>query len=219
MPRMPTSHNEDLMTRGQASCLVLDLVPTIANRQTANDIVDSGSFAVIYTDEHGPRHPFAMGKSIVQKNPFTYKSYPRTPLASPQLSPDDTMADVVLEDSSNDDNDSDSSTENSNTYSSQNLLTITKAMFVKETENEELFDLGFYTTTDIYDSIGNELPNLPDYISVTRFGRLLKDNDFGRRVSTRVNGRMSYQAHKGSINDYRSVLYRSYISHNVPSYI
>ncbi|SAL96942.1 hypothetical protein [Absidia glauca] len=30
---------------------------------------------------------------------------------------------------------------------------------------------------------------------------------------------LSYQAHKGSINDYRSVLYRSYISHNVPSYI
>ncbi|SAM02254.1 hypothetical protein [Absidia glauca] len=202
---MSTSKNKHLLTHGQAACLVLDLIPTIANRQKANDIVDNGYFAVIYTEEHGPRHPFAMGKSIVQKNPFTYKSYPRTPPASPKLSPSDTTADINL-DNSSDDNESDSSTENSSTYSLQNLLAVTKSVFMKEAENKELFDFACYTTTDIYDSVKKQLPRLPEYAGVMKFGKLLKDQDFGPRMTIRVDGkttkgRMLYKLRDSAIGN------------------
>lgn len=107
----------NLLTRGQASRLVLDMVPTADNRRKGNDIMDNNVVDVTYTEDQGPQHPFVMGKSIVEKNPFTYKTYPRTPPTSPTLYPNNTVDNDNIDDlsnSSNNDNsdDSDSSVEN-----------------------------------------------------------------------------------------------------------
>ncbi|KAG1501489.1 hypothetical protein G6F47_000764 [Rhizopus delemar] len=193
---MSTSKN-NLLTRGQAICLVLDIVPTVDNRRKGNDIVDNSVFNVTYTEDQGPQHPFAMGKSIIEKNPFTYKTYPRTPPTSPTLYPSNTVASNKISDFSNNNNnnnsddsdDSDSSTGDSIVYNLQSLLSITKSMFFKNAENKDLFDYAFYTTTDIYNNITKQLPRLPKFMNASKFGKLIKDKDFGERVSKRVEGK------------------------------
>ncbi|KAI8061808.1 uncharacterized protein B0P05DRAFT_599464 [Gilbertella persicaria] len=190
---MSTSKN-NLLTRGQAICLVLDMVPTVDNRRKGNDIVDNNVFSVTYTEEQGPQHPFAMGKSIIEKNPFTYKTYPRTPPTSPILYPSNVVASDNISgfnnNSKNDNSDdSDDSADDSIVYSLQSLLSITKSMFFKTAENKDIFDYAFYTTTDIYNNITKQLPQLPKFMDTTKFGKLIKDKDFGERVSKRVDGK------------------------------
>ncbi|KAI7863856.1 hypothetical protein BDF14DRAFT_1884826 [Spinellus fusiger] len=207
---MSTSKN-NLLTRGQAICLVLDMVPTVENRRKGNDIVDNNVFNVTYTEDQGPQHPFAMGKSIIEKNPFTYKTYPRTPPTSPTLYPSNTVASDKISDFSNNSNnnnsdDSDSSTDDSIVYNLQSLLSITKSMFFKNAKNKDLFDYGFYTTTDIYNNITKQLPRLPKFMNASKFGKLIKDKDFGERVSKRVKrnnikGRMLYKLKDNAIGN------------------
>ncbi|KAG0738154.1 hypothetical protein G6F16_012388 [Rhizopus arrhizus] len=62
-------------------------------------------------------------------------------------------------------------------------------MFFKNTENIDLFDCAFYTTTDIYNNITKQLPRLPKFMNASKFGKLIKDKDFGKRVSKRVEGK------------------------------
>ncbi|KAI8391140.1 uncharacterized protein BYT42DRAFT_526494 [Radiomyces spectabilis] len=188
---MSTSKNK-LLTRGQAICLVLDMVPTVENRRKGNDIVENSVFNVTYTDDQGPQHPFAMGKSTIEKNPFTYKAYPRTPPTSPTIYPSITAANDEISDlsnSNNDGEDSDDSTDGSTVYKLETLLHITKSIFFTDAENKELFDYGFYTTSDIYNAITKQLPRLHKFMNASKFGRLIKDNDFGERVSKRVDGK------------------------------
>ncbi|KAI8880903.1 hypothetical protein K501DRAFT_301408 [Backusella circina FSU 941] len=180
-----------VLTRGQAICLVLDMVPTVDNRRKGNDIVDNNVFNVTYTEEQGPQHPFAMGKSIIEKNPIPYKTYPRTPPTSPTLYPSNTVAsDTIRDFSNNSKNDnSDDSADDSIVYNLQSLLLITKSMFFKNAENEDLFDYAFYTTMDIYNNVTKQLPELPKFMNASKFGKLIKDKDFGERVSKRVEGK------------------------------
>ncbi|CEG74998.1 hypothetical protein RMATCC62417_10111 [Rhizopus microsporus] len=116
-----------------------------------------------------------MGKSILEKNPFTYKTYPRTPPTSPTLYPSNTVASDKVSDFSNNSHnnnsdDSDSSTDDSIVYNLQSLLSITKSMFFKSAENKDLFDYAFYTTTDIYNNITKQLPRLPKFVNASKFG-------------------------------------------------
>ncbi|KAL4211110.1 hypothetical protein AB4K20DRAFT_1895431 [Rhizopus microsporus] len=89
-----------------------------------------------------------MEKSII-KNPFTYKTYSRTPSTSPTLYPSNTVTSDKISDFSNSNNnnsdDSDSSTDDSIVYNLQSLLSITKPMFFKNVENKDIFDYTFYT--------------------------------------------------------------------------
>ncbi|KAI8971515.1 hypothetical protein BDF20DRAFT_995543 [Mycotypha africana] len=177
---MSTSKN-NLLTRGHAICLVLDMVPTVDNREKGNEIIDNSVFDVTYTEALGPQHPFAMGKSIIQKNP-------------PTLQPTNTVASNESSDFNNDSNnnnnvDSDSSIDNSNVYSLQSILSITKSMFFKDAENEDLFDYAFYTTMDMYNNVAKQLPQLTKFMNGSKFGRLIKDEDFGKRISKRVEGK------------------------------
>ncbi|KAG1057096.1 hypothetical protein G6F43_001037 [Rhizopus delemar] len=50
-----------------------------------------------------------------------------------------------------------------------------------------LFDYAFYTTTDIYNNIIKQLPQLPKFMNALMFGKLIKD--FGERVPKRVEGK------------------------------
>ncbi|KAL0082441.1 hypothetical protein J3Q64DRAFT_1720554 [Phycomyces blakesleeanus] len=192
----------NLLTRGQAMCLVLDMVPTVDNRRKANEIVDSNVFNVTYTEDQGPLHPFAMGKSIIEKNPFKYKTYLKTPPTSPTLNPSNTVtsdriSDLINNSNKNNGDDSDSSTDDSIDYNTRSLLSTTKSMFFKNVKNKDLFDYGFYTTTDIYNNITKKMPRLPKVITVSKFGKIIKDKDFGKRFSKcvgqkSVKGRMLY---------------------------
>ncbi|KAI9008954.1 hypothetical protein CLU79DRAFT_775994, partial [Phycomyces nitens] len=93
------------------------------------------------------------------------------------------------------------------------LISVTKSMFFKNAENKDLFDYAFYTTTDIYNIITKQLPRLPKFINVARFGQLVKDKDFGERISKRVNGkklkgRMLYKIKDSAI---RSLMEATYV--------
>ncbi|KAG1079064.1 hypothetical protein G6F42_023945 [Rhizopus arrhizus] len=176
---MSTSKS-NLLTRGQAICLVLDMVPSVDNRQKGNDIVDNSVFNVTYTEKQGSQHPFAMGN---------------TPPTSPTLYPSNTavsdnISDLSTNSNNNNNDDSDSSADYSIVCNLQSLLSIAKSMFFKNAENKDLFDYDFYATTDIYNNIIKQLPRLPEFITVSRFGKLIKDKDFGERVSKRVEGKI-----------------------------
>ncbi|KAI9499611.1 hypothetical protein BDB00DRAFT_794789 [Zychaea mexicana] len=75
-----------MITLGQASCLVLDMVPTDENRKKAVDIMAASPFGVTYTSTKGHFEPFALAKTIIAKNPYKYKVYPATPPTSPEQS-------------------------------------------------------------------------------------------------------------------------------------
>lgn len=170
--------------------------------------MDCSVFNVTYTEDQGPQHPFAMGKAIIEKNPFTYKTYPTTPPTSPTLYPNTTADSNEISDignnnnsnsntnnnnsnsnSNNNSDDSDGSTDDSTVYNLQTLLSITKSMFFKNAESKDLFDYAFYTTTDIYNNITEQLPVLK-FMKASKFGKLIKDKDFGKRISKRVDGKV-----------------------------
>ncbi|KAI8379551.1 uncharacterized protein BYT42DRAFT_330709 [Radiomyces spectabilis] len=49
-------------------------------------IVAETPFEVVYTAAEGRTRPVAVGKQIVERDPFTYQRYPDTPISSPTLS-------------------------------------------------------------------------------------------------------------------------------------
>jgi hypothetical protein len=76
-----------MLTLGQSACLVLDMSPTEDNRKKAKKILEETPFTVTYLFGSNPLEPVAMARSIVEKNPFKYRTYPATPPTSPTLSP------------------------------------------------------------------------------------------------------------------------------------
>ncbi|KAL9538640.1 hypothetical protein MBANPS3_010776 [Mucor bainieri] len=158
------------------------MVPSVENRRKATDMMDSTALDITYTEDQGPKHPFAMGKSIIAKNPFTYKTYPRTPPASPILHPKmppviPTLSPATLpsnpsasvvpsgEEVSGSSNSYGFSNSDDAAYTPENILCVVKSLYFKRVENEELFDYGVYSTTDIYYHVARQfLPRLPDFI-------------------------------------------------------
>lgn len=102
----------------------------------------------------------------------------------------DNISDLSTNSNNNNNDNNDSSADDSIVYNLQSLLSIAKSMFFKNAENKDLFDYDFCTTTDIYNNIIKQLPRLPKFITVSRFGKLIKDKDFGERVSKRVEGKI-----------------------------
>ncbi|KAI8971520.1 hypothetical protein BDF20DRAFT_915321 [Mycotypha africana] len=170
----------NLLTRGQAICLVLDMVPTVDNREKGNEIIDNTSFC--------------HGEVDYSEESVHIQDLSQAPPTSPTLQPTNTVASNESSDFNNDSNnnnnvDSDSSIDNSNVYSLQSILSITKSMFFKDAENEDLFDYAFYTTMDMYNNVAKQLPQLTKFMNGSKFGRLIKDEDFGKRISKRVEGK------------------------------
>ncbi|KAI9492215.1 hypothetical protein BDB00DRAFT_883568 [Zychaea mexicana] len=189
------------LTRGQAICLVLDMVPTVENRRKGNDIQWSPAFR----NSGKPSASFCYGESVIEKNPFTYKTYPRTPPTSPTLHLSNTVvasdkfSDFSNNSNSNNSDASDSSTDDSIVYNSESLLSIIKSMCFKNADNKEPFDYAFYTTTDIYNNVTKQLPRLPKFMNAS-------NEDFGERISKRVEGnnikgRMLYKLKDNAIGN------------------
>ncbi|SAM02312.1 hypothetical protein [Absidia glauca] len=78
--------HSNVLTLGQACCLVLDLVPTNENRLRAKETLANIGLTTIYMRELGPLEPFALAKSKVDRNPFLYHAFPPTPPGSPKIS-------------------------------------------------------------------------------------------------------------------------------------
>ncbi|KAL0090864.1 hypothetical protein J3Q64DRAFT_1692823 [Phycomyces blakesleeanus] len=53
----------------------------------------------------------------------------------------------------------------------------------------KISDYAFYTTTDIYTNVAKQLSRLPKFINASKFGKLIKDKDFGERVFKCVEGK------------------------------
>ena len=71
------------LTKGQASCLVLDMIPTKENRKFAKWKVESIGLTPTYTNETSVMEPLAIATTLQQKNPFKYMAYDDTPPSSP----------------------------------------------------------------------------------------------------------------------------------------
>lgn len=74
------------LTKGQASCLVLDMIPTKENRDLAKWKLQSIGLAPTYTNETSAMEPLAIAATLQKKNPFKYMSYDDTPPSSPSES-------------------------------------------------------------------------------------------------------------------------------------
>ncbi|ORZ18854.1 hypothetical protein BCR42DRAFT_411719 [Absidia repens] len=180
--------SKSIITRDEALCLVLDMVPTDTNKRKATKIMEESPFDVVYLSELGPLRPIAMGKAIIDKNPYTYKRYPQTPPAIPILPEDN----AILESndySSDSDSKSTSSGETSNSYSPTAIVSIAKSLFFTEVDNETLFDYDMYTTTDMYNEVKKVLPRLQQYTTVSKFGRWLATKNFGPQTTKRIAGK------------------------------
>ncbi|MBM6385835.1 MAG: hypothetical protein JSY10_17910 [Paenibacillus sp.] len=81
------SENSDILTLGQASCLVLGLPPSMENRKLSKEIIEETKIVeVSYKRRGDPFEPFLIGKKVKCVNPFLYKSYDVTPPPSPKFS-------------------------------------------------------------------------------------------------------------------------------------
>ncbi|KAF7720806.1 hypothetical protein EC973_006011 [Apophysomyces ossiformis] len=74
-----------MLTLGQAACLVLGDPPTIENRKEAKEYFAKSRLAVTYIRNHDPYAPIAVGKALVERDPFKYQTYPDTPHLSPTI--------------------------------------------------------------------------------------------------------------------------------------
>lgn len=74
-----------MLTKGQAACLVLDMAPTDSNRNLAKEQLKNTPFEVTFIYGSNPMEPVALAKTKIERDPFKYKTYPDTPLASPKL--------------------------------------------------------------------------------------------------------------------------------------
>ncbi|KAI9008466.1 hypothetical protein CLU79DRAFT_710834 [Phycomyces nitens] len=194
-----------IITHGEAACLVLDLEPTELNQQRASEEFDTYKVDVVYDRNGGPLKPFAMGRTLIAKRPYTYLTYPRLsatnkPMEATGVNSDNQIS-ISLDISgvddnnkgknevNNDDNDSISSAETSENYSRTSIMALTNSLYFKEVQTKSLFDYGFYTTRHIYDDLTTHLPRLHNLVTFGAFSKLITDANFGPRTSARVNGK------------------------------
>ncbi|ORE18676.1 hypothetical protein BCV71DRAFT_243302 [Rhizopus microsporus] len=178
-------------------CLVLVLELTELNQQRASKEFDKYK-VYVYDRDGGPLKPFAMGKSLIAKRPYTYLKYPRLPATTVDS---DNQLSVSLDNSGVDDNDSISSAETTNNYSHTSIMAIINSIYFKEVQTKSLFDYGFYTARQIYDDLSTHLPQLHDHATFGASSKMIIDSNFGPRTSVRVNGKPVKGRHLYKIKD------------------
>ncbi|KAI7904131.1 uncharacterized protein BX663DRAFT_504073 [Cokeromyces recurvatus] len=75
--------NDDKLTYGQACCLTLGLPPSNENRKKAKAYFETSLLDVCYISSLGARHPIAIGKDVMDRDPFTFQSFIDTRPSSP----------------------------------------------------------------------------------------------------------------------------------------
>ncbi|ORZ11614.1 hypothetical protein BCR42DRAFT_101685 [Absidia repens] len=164
-----------MITKGQAGCLVLDLIPSIENRAKAKEILRDGPFDVTYLAGSDPLRPMAMGKAVMLKNPFVYKTYPDTPPVSPVLTP--TQQVECSDVSDNESDSSDSSDDVTANYTKSDIMDLAKTTFVnKDPENPAVWDYRFMTNKEIFQTMASRIPKLPQKYTEHQFSLWLNEN-------------------------------------------
>lgn len=79
--------DSELLSQGQASCLVLGLEPTDENRKRAKQTMEEIGMSATYIRGSNPQVPTAIGSNVKRLNPFLYQSYAPTPPTSREASP------------------------------------------------------------------------------------------------------------------------------------
>ncbi|KAI8997778.1 hypothetical protein BDB01DRAFT_831312 [Pilobolus umbonatus] len=181
-----------MITLGQAACLVLDMQPTTANRKKAISILESTPFGVTYLNNGNHLEPFALARSIIDKNPFKYKKYPRTPPVSPILAPTEESDLKICKLEEDLETISNSSSEGlTGDYSSEGVLSMARLLFTRSNpENEELYDHVYYCNKQLYEIMEGHLPKLKEVLTMTQFGLMLNKNNqyFGDLFSKKIDG-------------------------------
>lgn len=209
---MDTKSN--LITRGQAACLILGLEPNKDNRKEAKSILDNTPLDATYCHDTSPLKPFAYGRKLISLNPFIYKQYPDTPPSSPRMGQDSSVNLDDREDKhkegdrcnnssddmatyEDDDSNSQSSEDTSDNYSKSNVLCIAKSISFTSVENEELYERGFFTSTAMYNEVEKHLPKLKQFVSLSSFSKWIsvEGKHFGKRVTRRQERRAEKGRH------------------------
>jgi hypothetical protein len=74
-----------IITKGQASCLVLGEDITPDNRRRCKQLVEDSLFEVVYRYDTGNRCPMVIGSRVVRRDSLTYMQYPDTPSSEPNV--------------------------------------------------------------------------------------------------------------------------------------
>lgn len=93
-----------MLTLGQASCLVLGYKPTNENRKIAKKHLQETGLIAFHFRGQDPMRPAAIGLDVHERDPYTFLTYPSTPILSPT---ETSMHDVIEGDDGNTNNSDD----------------------------------------------------------------------------------------------------------------
>lgn len=69
-----------MLTLGQASCLVLGYLPNVSEeRKKAKQHLQKSGLIAAYLRGQDPFRPMAIGMNVIERDPYTYISYPESP--------------------------------------------------------------------------------------------------------------------------------------------
>jgi hypothetical protein len=142
------------MSRGQAACIVLGLEPNLENRKQAKAIFEDIPLDVCYDINYGPLKPIALGKSVINRNPFLHKTYIDTRPNSPEHIKDEFTSSQSSNEEGYDD------------YSKTNIMHKTRMIFLSN--NPKLYQDSstqvFITATQMYEEVKEYLPKLKEHV-------------------------------------------------------
>ncbi|KAI7873584.1 hypothetical protein K492DRAFT_138863, partial [Lichtheimia hyalospora FSU 10163] len=176
------------LTLGQASCLVLGWEPTPSNRKKPKKTFQDMPVGVTYKQGDNPMEPCAMGKDIIARNPFKYRTYPPTPSSSPRLSPTSAPASTSISVPVDDEGSSSMYMLN---YSKSAIIRLLKLIFDQEDPgNSELFQLQHLSNAEVYSILHEQLPKLDKVYNVRQIALLLNQykEHFGELRRQRQKG-------------------------------
>ncbi|KAI8145150.1 hypothetical protein BJV82DRAFT_655849 [Fennellomyces sp. T-0311] len=153
-----------MLTKGQASCLVLDWEPTKENREKAKNYFHESPLDVTYRHDSNPLQPIAFAGEVIKKNPYVYKTYPDTPETRPGLTP--AAIDDDIESITSDDTTATQAPVSCKTslYASKYLEFLKRYKAArKDPQNTALFDHSFFTNQDIFQLLQKYFPDLDSY--------------------------------------------------------
>ncbi|KAG2221911.1 hypothetical protein INT45_013247 [Circinella minor] len=109
-----------MLTLGQASCLVLGYKPNDENRKKAKEHLQGSGLVAFYFRGQDPMRPAAIGSDVLERDPYTFLTYPPTPSLAPTTpSNNDDIDDDDGSQHNNNDNNNNNNNNNNNSDLSQ----------------------------------------------------------------------------------------------------
>ncbi|KAG0758629.1 hypothetical protein G6F57_011847 [Rhizopus arrhizus] len=173
------------LTKGQASCLVLDMVPTKENRKLAKWKIESIGLTPTYTNETSAMEPLAIAATLQQKNPFRYMAYDDTPPSSPCESSVKRF-DITKE------------------Y----ILDVMRVLVLKDPEDNEKYERIFLTNKGIWNLLKDEINEFGDACTSKQLAKwIANDGNWGqlkRQQEESTRSRATVIDNVKNVNSYRA---------------